>query len=65
MPCIYDFKKGFVETELYSMEFIKQKNTGIVLDLRELGKIHWLKDFKELCAYLEEMDLNVKQRDVV
>ncbi|WP_264848193.1 hypothetical protein [Clostridium omnivorum] len=47
------------------MEFIKQKNTGIVLDLRELGKIHWLKDFKELCAYLEEMDLNVKQRDVV
>lgn len=65
VPCIYDFKKGFVETELYNMEFIKQKSTGIVLDLRELGKIHWLKDFKELCAYLEEMDLNVKQRDVV
>lgn len=65
VPCIYDFKKGFVETELYNMEFIKQKSTGIVLDLRELGKIHWLKDFKELCAHLEEMDRNVKQRDVV
>lgn len=65
VPCIYDFKEGFVETELYNMEFIKQKSTGIVLDLRELGKIHWLKDFKELCAYLEEMDRNVKQRDVV
>lgn len=63
--CIYDFKKGFVETELYNMEFIKQKSTGIVLDLRELAKIHWLKDFKELCAYLEEMDRYVKQREVV
>lgn len=65
VPCIYDFKKGFVETELYNMEFIKQKSTGIVLDLRELGKIHWLKDFKELCAYLEEMDEKVNKRNVV
>ena len=54
IPCIYDFEKGFVETELYNMEFIKQKSTGIVLDLRELGKIHWLKDFQKLCKYLEE-----------
>ena len=54
VPCIYDFRKGFIETEVYNMEFIKHKSTGIVIDLRELGKIHWLKDFQELCDYLEE-----------
>lgn len=56
--CIHDYKKGFVETDICNMEYIKQKSTGIVLDLRELSKIKWLKDFKELCAYLEE-----KQRE--
>jgi hypothetical protein len=61
VPCIYDCKKGFVETELYNMEFMKQKGTGIVIDLRELAKIHWLKDFKNLCAYLEKMQENVLQ----
>lgn len=54
VPCSYDLKKRFMETELYNMEFIKQKSTGIVLDLRELAKIHWLRDFQKLCKYLEE-----------
>ncbi|MFD3156592.1 hypothetical protein ACFIJ5_06980 [Haloimpatiens sp. FM7330] len=59
VPCVYNYKKGFVETELYNMEYIKQKSTGIVLDLRELSKIKWLKDFKELCKYIEEKDKEV------
>lgn len=58
IPCRYDCKKGIIETELYDMEFIKQKSTGIVIDLRELARIHWLKDFKDLCAYLEKMQEN-------
>jgi len=37
---------------------IKQKSTSIVIDLRELARIHWLKDFKDLCAYLEKMQEN-------
>lgn len=53
-PCIYDFRNGFIKTEVYNMEFIRKKSTGIVIDLRELGKIHWLKDFQDLCAYLEK-----------
>lgn len=53
IPCVYDHRKGFVETELYNMEYIKKKDTGIVLDLRELAKIHWLSDFKKLCSSLE------------
>lgn len=52
-PCIHDCKKGFAQCELFDMEFIKQKDTDIIIDLRELAKIHWLKDFKELCLYLE------------
>lgn len=53
-PCVYNYKKGFVETPIYNMECIKQKSTGIVLDLRELAKIKWIKDFKDICNYLEE-----------
>lgn len=58
VPCVYNYKKGFVETEIYDMEYIKQKSTGIILDLRELAKIKWLQEFKNLCSYLEE-----KQRE--
>lgn len=52
-PCIYSFKDGFIKTEMYNMEFIRHKTTGIVIDLRELSKIHWLQDFKDICNYIE------------
>lgn len=53
IPCVYHYKLGFVETELYNMEFIKQKDTEIILDLRYLSTIHSLQVFKDLCSYLE------------
>ncbi|WP_291570091.1 hypothetical protein [Clostridium sp. UBA4548] len=53
-PCTYNHKQGFVEAEIHEMEYIKQLSTGIVIDLRELAKIKWLSEFKELCKYLEE-----------
>lgn len=53
-PCIYGHKEGFIKTEVYNMEYIRQKSTGIVIDLRELTKIKSLSVFKELCKYLEE-----------
>lgn len=59
VPCLYDYKKGFIETEIYDMEYIKQKDTEIILDLRELAKIKWISDFREICNYLEE-----KQKEV-
>lgn len=59
-PCVHDFKKGFIKTELYNMEYIRHKDTGIILDLRELSKIHWVKDFHAICEYLEE-----KQKEVM
>lgn len=60
VPCVYNHRYGFVETEIYNMEYIKQKSTGIILDLRELAKIKWLHEFKELCCYLEEKHMEVE-----
>lgn len=63
--CVYNHKQGFVETELYNMEYIRQNSTGIVLDLRELARIKWLKDFKSLCCYLEREEEIVLSEHVV
>ena len=66
-PCYYDCKKGFVETEIYNMDFIKHKSTGIVIDLRELAKIKWIKEFHALCDYLElkEKEIKLKRQVIV
>ncbi|MFX0549308.1 hypothetical protein ACOAKC_08215 [Hathewaya histolytica] len=56
VPCVYNCKDGFVETEIYNMEYLKQRSTGIIIDLRELAKIKWVQDFKDLCDYLEEKE---------
>lgn len=54
-PCKYVWtERDFVRCELYDMEAIRQKATGIVVDLRDLARIKWLKDFHAMCAYLEE-----------
>ncbi|SHE74000.1 hypothetical protein [Clostridium fallax] len=65
IPCYYDFKRGFVETDISNMEYIKQKSTGIVIDLRELAKIHWVKDFHDLCDYLEREEEKVMREDKI
>lgn len=53
-PCKYVWKEaGFVECELYDLEAIRQKATGIVIDLRDLARISWLSDFEEMCKELE------------
>lgn len=64
IPCTYNCKKGFVESELFDMEFIKQKDTDIVIDLRELAKIHWLKEFQELSLYLETEQQTVLSNNI-
>ncbi len=62
VPCIFKHDEGFVETDIYNMEYIKQRHTNIVLDLRELAKIHWISEFRELCKYLEESLEKVKHK---
>lgn len=52
--CKYIWKEAaFVDCELFDMEAIRQKATGIVIDLRDLSRIRWLSDFQEMCAELE------------
>lgn len=58
IPCIYDWKKGLVECDLYDMEFLKHKHSETVFDLRNLAKITKIEDFVEICNYLEEMKKN-------
>lgn len=60
VPVTYNHLLGFIETEIYDMDYIKQKSTGIILDLRELSKIHDIEDFKAICQYLESCELEVK-----
>lgn len=64
VPCIHSCRNGFVETDMWNMEFLKQKGTNIIIDLRDLSKIHWVADFHDLCNYLElELDkFNAKIR---
>ncbi len=53
-PLIHDWRKGFIECELYDMEFVRHKYTGILFDLRNLQKITSITEFLALCAYLDE-----------
>ncbi len=55
IPCKYDLKKGYIETEIYDMEFIQQKASGTIIDIRELCRIKRIEDFRDLCAYLENL----------
>jgi hypothetical protein len=75
-PCKYYWNKnGFVDCEMYDMEAIRQKDTGIVIDLRDLGRIKWLYEFHDLCNKLEKMiedsriqvceQINILQNDYV
>ncbi|EQB86962.1 hypothetical protein J2Z44_003478 [Clostridium punense] len=63
-PCTYSHKQGFVESEIHEMEYIKQSSTKIIIDLRELAKIKWLSEFKELCKYLEERHEEVNREKI-
>ncbi len=47
-------ENGFVDCENFDMEAIRQKATGIVIDLRDLGRIKWLYEFHDLCNQLEK-----------
>ena len=54
--CVYHWKKGFIETDIYNMEFIKHRSTGIVIDLRNLCNINKIEEFIKLCSYLESRE---------
>jgi len=59
-PCIYDFKNGFKSTDLWDVDFFKHKASNYYIDIRQLLGITDIKDFYELCEYLESFENNSK-----
>jgi hypothetical protein len=55
-PYVYHFKEGFVETELWDMEFLKHLPSGYYIDLRYLQRITDINDFRKFCVYLETFE---------
>lgn len=57
-PCKYDFRKGFVNTELWDSDFLRHKASGIILDYRFLQSITVYSEFVKLCDELENYKKN-------
>lgn len=64
-PCTLDCRAGRLRPcELWDMEFLVQRETGIVVDLRNLAAISDIAVFRELCAWLEEqLEQHRRRRD--
>ncbi len=55
-PQSYDFKVGFTETDWWNADFLKHNDSGFQLDLRFLKSITDIKEFHDLCHYLESFE---------
>ncbi|MBP2656644.1 MAG: hypothetical protein H6Q73_4213 [Firmicutes bacterium] len=62
VPYIHSWRDGFIECELYDMEFIKHKHTDIIFDLRDLKKITDIKEFVAICDYLDDQKKTLKSK---
>jgi hypothetical protein len=52
-PLKYDYRQGFVATELWDSDFLRHKASGNILDYRYLQTITVHADFVALCQELE------------
>lgn len=57
MPYKYDYKKGFIECELFDMEFMLNIPSNIIIDLRNLQEIKSINEFHDFSRYLESYEL--------
>lgn len=55
-PYRYDFKNGFVKTELWDSQFMKHKPSGYIFDYRELSGIDDVEEFRRLCEMLDSYE---------
>jgi hypothetical protein len=54
-PCKVSYRSGMlIACEVWDMEFLVQRSTGIVIDLRNLAAISDIVVFKEMCGWLEQ-----------
>lgn len=52
-PYIFDFRNGFIKTDLWDAEFFKHIKSGYMIDLRYLNKIKEIDEFRKFCLYIE------------
>lgn len=55
-PLKYDYKRGFVVTELWDADFLRHRASGYILDFRYLQTITVYDDFIALCRELEAFE---------
>lgn len=55
-PLKYDYRKGFLTVPLWDAEFLKHKDSGLILDFRYLQSIKIYDDFVSLCKELEDFE---------
>ena len=55
-PLKYDYRKGFLTVPLWDDEFLKHKDSGLILDFRYLQSITIYDDFVSLCKELENFE---------
>ena len=55
-PLKYDYRRGFVETELWDSDFLRHNASGHILDYRYLQTITVHADFVRLCGELERFE---------
>ena len=54
-PCKVSYRSGMLVTcNVWDMEFLMQRKTGIVIDLRNLAAISDISVFREMCSWLEQ-----------
>ncbi|WP_295156123.1 hypothetical protein [uncultured Brachyspira sp.] len=55
-PYKYDYKNGFIQTELWDAEFFRHIDSGYMIDLRFLQSITLYEDFISFCKELESFE---------
>ena len=55
-PLKYDYRKGFLTVPLWDADFLKHKDSGLILDFRYLQSITIYDDFVSLCKELENFE---------
>lgn len=54
--CRFDAEMGFIDTELWDMEFMQHRPSGRYIDLRSLQRITDYAVFQRYCAELEALE---------
>lgn len=55
-PYTYNYRDGFIITELWNSEFLRHRPSGFYIDLRNLQFMYDNEEFKAFCSYLDSFE---------